>query len=316
VGEDTIKKEKLMLLVELGRFRFLAAGFFLYTLGFLLATIYNNDFSITYFLVGYAIMMPAHLSLSYSNNYFDIEVDKYNKPVSIAGGSKTLIEHPDLIPICKYIAIFLIIISITIAAIFVFVFSYSYYFLLFVIFGNLLGWFYTAPPLRLAYRGLGEIANMINMGFLMPGIGYWVMNGSLNLFFFVFAIPLFIYGLEFMALVETPDMEGDIIGKKLTLIAKLGRKTGYKIILVSLFSASLYFLIIALSSLFETYLNFYVVFIISLIPLLVAMYGWGKKPFSKVLSTKIAEKNMSSLVLIIILLNIYFLFEYVANNMF
>jgi len=316
VGEDTIEKEKLMLLVELGRFRFLLAGFFLYTLGFLLAIIYNNDFSITYFLFGYAIMMPAHLSLSYSNNYFDIEVDKHNKQVSIAGGSKTLIENPELIPMCKYIAISLIILSISLAGVFVFVFSFSYYFLLFIIFGNLLGWFYTAPPLRLTYRGLGEIANMINMGFLMPGIGYWVKNGSLDVFFLVFAIPLFIYGLEFMALVETPDMEGDQIGKKLTLIAKKGRKTGYKIILVSLFSASLYFLIIALSSLFENYLNFYVVFAISLIPLLIAIYGWSKKPFSRFLSTKIAEKNMSSLILFIILINIYFLFLYLTKNVF
>ncbi len=316
MGEDTIKKEKFILLVELGRFRFLAAGFFLYALGFLLAIIYNNDFSLTYFLFGYAIMMPAHLSLSYSNNYFDIEVDKHNKPVSIAGGSKTLIENPELIKICKYIAISLIILSIILAAVFVFVFFYSYYFLLFIIFGNLLGWFYTAPPLRLAYRGLGEIANMINMGFLMPGIGYWVMNGNLDLFFFVFSVPLFIYGLEFMAIVETPDMEGDIIGKKLTLIAKKGRKTGYEIILASLFSASLYFLLVALTGLFENYLNFYLVFLISLIPLIVAICGWRQKPFSKVLSTKIAEKNMSALVIFIILINIYFLLQYFANNKF
>jgi len=297
--------EKLKLIIELGRFRFLFGGFFLYTMGVFLAVATGVNFSFTYFVFGYAIMFPAHLSLSYSNNYFDIEVDKFNKPVSISGGSKVLIENPELITLCKKIAIVLIILSIALASIFVVIFSYPLTYLGFIIFGNLLGWFYTAPPIKLAYRGLGEIANMINMGFLMPGIGYWTMGGNLDFLFLIFAIPFLFYGLNFMLIVETPDMEGDKKGKKKTLVSKIGRKSTYKVIILSLLSASLYFLIIAYLDLFTTDLSFSIIYILSLLPLFVAVYGWFKKPFNKKIATKTAQNNMSALLFFIIVVNIY-----------
>jgi len=250
-------------------------------------------------------MMPAHLSLSYSNNYFDIEVDKFNKPISISGGTKILIENPELIKICKKIAIGLILLSIFIATIFVIIFSYPLTYLGFIIFGCMLGWFYSAPPIKLAYRGFGEIANMINMGLLMPGIGYWTMNGTLDLFFFVFAIPFFLYGLDFMIIVESPDMEGDIKGKKKTLVTRIGRKTSYKILLISILSASIYFLVISYSSLYFESIQYIILFMLSIIPLSIGIYGWFKQPTKKISSAKIATKNMFALIFFMILVNIY-----------
>ena len=300
-----MKKNDIKKIIELGRFRFLAGGFFLYTMGCLLALTSGVDFSLNYFLSGYAIMMPAHLSLSYSNNYFDIKVDKYNKPISISGGTKVLIENPHLIQICKYVAITLMIISISIAIIFVFLFSFPLLLLAFIVFGNLLGWFYTAPPFRLAYHGLGEIANMINMGILMPGIGYWIMKGNLDLFFLVFSMPFLLYGLHFMIIVETPDMEGDRKGKKTTLIVKKGRKFGYKISIYSLLISSLYYLLSHFIFEFTNLLYFPIVYILSLFPLFIAVHGWFKEPFKKKKATIIAQRNMSALISFIFMINIY-----------
>jgi len=298
-------KDKIKLIIELGRFRFLAGGFFLYTMGCFLAVASGVEFSYTYFLLGYAIMLPAHLSLSYSNNYFDIEVDKFNKPISISGGSKILIDHPELRNTCKKIAIFLILLSIIIAVIFVILFSFPIAFLLFIIFGNLLGLFYTAPPVKLAYRGFGEIANMINMGLLMPGIGYWTMSGNLDLFFLIFSVAFFLYGLEFMIIVEIPDKEGDKKANKKTLVVKKGRKFGYKLIILTLLSASLYFLLLAYLGVFDSKIDYSIVYVISLIPLFFAIYGWFKEPFSKKKATIIAEKNMYTLITFIMIINIY-----------
>ncbi|UCB59023.1 MAG: prenyltransferase [Thermoplasmatales archaeon] len=299
--------KKIKLIIALGRLRFLAGGFFLYTMGVLLAINSGVEFSFLYFIFGYAIMLPAHLSLSYSNNYFDTEVDQFNKPISISGGTKILIENPELRSICKKIAIGLIIISVLLAFIFIFIFSFPITFLGFIIFGNLLGWFYTAPPIRLAYRGLGEIANMINMGFLMPGIGYWTMSRNLDLFFLIFAIAFLIYGLNFMIIVETPDMEGDKKAKKKTLVTKIGRKNSYKITIVCLLCSSIYFLIIAYRGLFNTNINYFIIFSLSLIPLVIAIFGWFKKPFSINTASKIAQNNMYALLFLIFLINVYFL---------
>jgi 1,4-dihydroxy-2-naphthoate octaprenyltransferase len=277
-------------------------------MGSLLAVVSNVSFSIELFTFGYAIMFPAHLALSYSNNYFDISVDQYNQPIAISGGSKTLIKHPDLRMTCRNISIILMILSVTLTFAFMFIYSFSILFLIFVVFGNLLGWFYTAPPIRLAYRGLGELANMINMGLLMPGIGYWVMKGALDPFFFVFAVALFIYGLVFMIIVETPDMEGDIKGKKQTLVVKTGRKTTYLILLISMIISSIYFFSISILKLFSDYMNFTVVFAISLIPICIALIGYIYKPYTKKIATKVATVNMYSIISYLLIFNTYLLY--------
>jgi 1,4-dihydroxy-2-naphthoate octaprenyltransferase len=303
-----MNKNDIRNIIELGRFRFLAGGFFLYVMGALLASVSGVQFSFFLFFFGYAIMMPGHLSLSYSNNYFDRHVDQYTQPISISGGTRILIENPHLVSICKYVAIGLMTLSIIVAALATIFLSYSWWFFAFIVFGNMVGWFYTAPPFRLAYRGLGEIANMINMGLLMPGIGYWTMKGSLDMFYLVFAGAFFFYGLEFMIIVETPDMEGDSIGKKKTLIAAKGRRFGYQILLISLTIASVYYLALFFLGIYQQYLNYLIVFLLSLVPLGVALYGWLQKPFQRDLATRLATRNMMMLILLVILISIYFVF--------
>lgn len=303
-----MNSEKIKNIIELGRFRFLTGGFFLYCMGALLASVYQGEFSFFLFFVGYAIMMPAHLSLSYSNNYFDQRVDQYNTPFSISGGTKILIDHPELRQLSKYIAISLILISIFIAGVVVIFLNYSWWFFGFIVFGNLVGWFYTAPPLRLAYRGFGELANMINMGFLMPGIGYWIVNGSIDALYIIFALAFLLYGFEFMIIVESPDMEGDRLGHKNTLIASKGRRFGYQLLLIAILLSSLYFLLISFLGLYQNYVNFFIVFLFSLIPVVVALIGWYQQPFEKNISTKISQRNMMILILFVILIDVYFIF--------
>ena len=131
------------------------------------------------------------------------------------------------------------------------------------------------------------------------------MNGGFDNFFFVFTFALFMYGLVFMIIVETPDMEGDIKGKKLTFVVKKGRKNAYFILLASLIIASFYFLILSLYGVFDEYINFIVVFAISLIPIIIAFIGLFNKPFTKKIATKVATMNLYSHVVYLIIFNIY-----------
>ena len=282
-------------------------------MGTLLATSSGVDFSFDLFIFGYAIMLPAHIGLSYSNNYFDIEVDKYNNPISISGGSKILIENPELRKTCLLIALFLMSFSLILSIFFIFLYSFSILFLFFILFANLLGFFYSAPPIRLAYRGLGEIANIITIGFLMPGIGYLVIKGGFDLFYFVFTFALFFYGLEFILLVEMPDIEGDKIGKKNTLIVKKGIKFGFKLILICLLVSSVYYLLISLIGLFSEYINYLVVFLISLIPIIVALKGWSKMIFNAENISNFAIKNIITLLIALNLINIYLIISIILD---
>jgi 1,4-dihydroxy-2-naphthoate octaprenyltransferase len=63
------------LLIATGRFPFLAAGFLLYLTGALFAVSTGTPFSLLPFLAGYLVCGSAHLSVSYSNDYFDRHTD-------------------------------------------------------------------------------------------------------------------------------------------------------------------------------------------------------------------------------------------------
>jgi 1,4-dihydroxy-2-naphthoate octaprenyltransferase len=282
-------------------------------MGFLLASLSINRFSLSLFLFGYAIMFPAHLGLSYSNNYFDIKGDKFNKPNLFSGGSEVLINNPDLKKICLGISLFLMIISIVLAFVFIILYSFSYYFLVFVIFGNLLGFFYSAPPLKLAYRGIGEIANMITMGIIMPGIGYWIVKGGFDLLFFIFASVLLLYGLQFIISVELPDMEGDLKANKFTLVAKIGRKNSYRLLLLSIISASIMLILFSAINIILNSVNLLIIFILSFIPIVAGLSGLLNKSITKKNSLKISRNNIFALVGFIFSINIYLILTFVFS---
>jgi len=253
-------------------------------------------------------MLPAHLGLSYSNNYFDRIVDKEATQGLIYGGSSELEKNPDLCKPCRNFSIVLMILSILIAITFVSTYGYGLEFLGFVIFGNLLGWFYSAPPLRLSYQGLGEPANMITMGFLMPGIGFWVINGGINGSFLLFSIPLFLYGLQFILTVELPDYESDKKAGKKTLVVRKGRKYGVLLIVISTFGATLFYIIYALSQTISSEINPYYLTFFSLIPLIISIIGLQVNLKKKSTIQRLATANMASLIGFILLLNFYFVF--------
>jgi len=303
-----MNKEKISKIIKLGRFKFLAGGFLLYTIGILLAILSGVDFSINLYIFGYAIFLPAHLGMNYSNVYFDIESDKFNIPTSISGGSKILIENPELIRICKILFVVLMILSISLAALFIYIYNYSIWFFLLVLFGNLLGLFYAAPPLRLSYRTLGEVANVINMGLVMPGFGYWILKGGLDIFYFIFAIGILFYGLVFIISVEIPDMEGDKLSNKKTFVVLIGRKLSYYLIIISLIAASFYYLVLSTITPLNQNINFLGVFFLSLIPLVVAIIGMLNKPFKRNIALKVATRNVLTLSFFMVLIIFYFLF--------
>ena len=299
-------------IVKLGRLRFLAGGFLLFTMGALLAILAGSPAAFEKFLFGYAVMLPAHLALSYSNNYFDVQVDQYNQPRFISGGTKILQNNPKLRSFCLWFSLALMILSLILAVVFIIMFAFPLIFLAFILFGNFLGWFYSAPPLRFAYNGLGEISNMITMGILMPGLGYWIMRGGFDPLFLAFAIPFLLYGLDFIISVETPDMEGDKQGKKQTLVVRKGREFGFRLTLLSVLASTCIFFIIWITGALRSPINFFLVFLFSMIPLLVAAHGALKKDLEKTTASTLATANMVALIAFIALIDIY-LFLGVGN---
>jgi 1,4-dihydroxy-2-naphthoate octaprenyltransferase len=86
----------MLKIIKLGRPQFLFGGFLLFTMGALLAVLFNAPFSSDKFIFGYFILALALLALHYSNDYFDMNADQFIKPTPISGGSGILIENPNL----------------------------------------------------------------------------------------------------------------------------------------------------------------------------------------------------------------------------
>jgi len=305
-------KDKLIKFIKLGRIHFILGGFLFFCLGALLAIVMGAKFNLNQFIFGYSILLAAHISLNYSNEYFDLEADKYCKPTIFAGGSGILINNPELRVIAKWIGICSLFISLILSIIFIYVYSFPGYFFLLILFANFLAFFYTAPPIKMSYNGFGEIATILS-GFVMPAIGYFALMGKLDIYFLIFSIPLMIYQMLFINAVEIPDLEADILGGKKSWITSYGRGFGFKIILISSLLGTLSFFFISLTNIYSISLNFELITLLSLIPLFIAIWSFFKKSEDRKIATNLVNKNLMALFILGITINCYFIYKLFLN---
>jgi 1,4-dihydroxy-2-naphthoate polyprenyltransferase len=290
------------LIFRLARFHFLVLGFLLYLVGYLLALVYGAQPDFLRFLFGYLVFGLAHLSVSFSNDYFDRFADRNSDKTIFSGGSKVLVEYPELEQLSLKIAVSLLVASIVGIGLFTIAFGYSPWLLVFGLVGALTGWFYTAPPLKFAYRGLGELVTMLAVGFLMPGMGYFVASGFLSLPFAVWAFPLSCYGIFFIVTVELPDLESDNAANKMNIIVKWGRRKGKGVSLFATLLGTISLTAIKTSGLAsEIDLTPSVLF--SILPLTVAAFGFAIDSQDRNRLVKQVTANMVSMVLFIISMN-------------
>lgn len=304
MGVRVIWLNKIGLILKLGRLPFLLFGFLCFTNGALLAVTFNMPFLWDRFLGGYAVLLLAHLSVSYSNDYWDFEVDHYNQPTLFAGGSGVLVRNPELRPLAKKFGILLIILSLSLAVIFSFIYS-SLTFLLIALFGNFIAWYYSAPPLKPSYRGLGEVATALS-GFILPAASYVAICGYLDLKIVLFTLPFVIFMTSFILSVEIPDMEGDKKGHKNTFIVKKGRKIGFISIGLVGVLGTLSLMLLSLSGIFPG-INFQLMALMSLFPTLVGLYLLISRTAKRESATKLVNWNILILVVFITVFDLYLL---------
>lgn len=90
--------------------------------------------------------------------------------------------------------------------------------------GLALAFGYHAPPARLSYRGLGEVAVGIAYGPLICGGTYLVQRGDLPAQVLWLAVPLGLLIAAFLWINEFPDWAADAASGKRTLVVRLGRE--------------------------------------------------------------------------------------------
>ena len=293
-------------LVELGRLRFLLGGLLLYLFGVQLALIDGATIDTLRLILGYVIVFGAHLSVSYSNDYFDYDGDHHSEPSPFSGGSGVLQRRPELRPAARAIALSLMGLSMAAAVVFVIVFAYPWWFLIVAAFCNLLGWFYSAPPLRLTQTPLGEIATALSVGLLVHVFGALVVAPSLSRSVLLFGPAMLSSGFVFILLVQIPDVEADAAAEKPTWVRSLGRGRAFAVLMALLAANTAYYIVLAATG-SQQPVQFFVVALISLAPLLPAAVAVLRKMFDAESATKMVGAVMGASILVTVAFNVYLL---------
>lgn len=107
--------------------------------------------------------------------------------------------------------------------------------------------FYTAPPIRYGYHGLGEVFVGINMGPVMVLGTYWIMTGHPSWEAVFISLPIGIMVAGILYFQSIPDMETDKAAGKRTITVRLGREGAIKWLIIQWMVVYLLILILAVS---------------------------------------------------------------------
>jgi len=199
------------------RLHIVAGGLLAFTLGALLGLVNGGKFDPLHFALFYAVIFFGDLSTHFSNDYFDYEKDHYNRKKTVFSGSKHLLTNPSMLRPARNVSIVLLLVSVLLSTLSVALGFASVELLLVGLGVNFLGWFYSAPPLRLVSHGLGEAAIALAVGLGIPASGYLSVVGRFDGWFALFLFPFLMYGFMLALCLEGPDAEGDRLGDKKTL---------------------------------------------------------------------------------------------------
>jgi 1,4-dihydroxy-2-naphthoate polyprenyltransferase len=169
--------------------------------------------------------VAVHLGLNVANDVFDATsgADDYNvNPTLFSGGSRVI--QYGLVSLRQMIAISAVAYAVAII-IGLYLASVAGWGLLWLgLAGVLISFFYTAPPLRLVHRGLGEPATALGFGPIMVLGAYYVQTGHYALQPLVLSIPVALLVMLILYANEIPDRVADARAGKRTLVVRLSRK--------------------------------------------------------------------------------------------
>ena len=214
-----------MLLEEL-RAPFFTASIVPVILGAAVAWSYTGHFEIFPFLLTLVAGVCLHAGTNVANDYFDhrsgndeINVD-FVRPFT--GGSR-LIQKGLLSPrtvLTEAVVLFAIggLIGLYLTV------TRGPAILVLGIIGAFCGFFYTAPPVNLAARGIGELVVGINFGILMTLGSYYVQVRQFSQGAFLASLPVAILIADVLYINEFPDLAADRAVGKNHVVVRLGKE--------------------------------------------------------------------------------------------
>jgi 1,4-dihydroxy-2-naphthoate polyprenyltransferase len=293
------------------RLQFYPMTFMAYATGAFGAQQAGYGFDPFIFWLGYLWLFFLEVSTVLSNDYFDYTSDKQNRYYGpFNGGSRVLVDK--LLSFQQLGKGILFALGLSLAALSLLLFTIAgsqltAFMICGILFVMALG--YTVPPLKLCYRGLGEITVGLTHSFAVIICGYIFQGGGIadSLPWFI-SLPLFLSVLPSITLSGIPDFEADRATSKKTLAVRLGQKGAAKLaILFTLLSAATTIIFALLNILPDTFKNIlygvipHAVFLITLL----ARYISQTNPAARIDSLMVAALTYLMWFAVIPLINLY-----------
>jgi len=206
-----------------------------------------------------------HMGTNSANDYFDhlsgnddINVH-YVKPFT--GGSR-MIQQGRLNPkdILK-VSVSLLVIAALIG--FYLFLSVGWIVLILGLFGAFSGFFYAAPPIRLASKGIGELLVGLNFGVLLIIGTYYVQTRTFALQPLLVSVPIALSISAVLSINEFPDYQADKQVGKDTMVVRIGLRKASHVFVALILSVYILYAVFIISDL----VNHYSVFVFCTVPL-------------------------------------------------
>jgi 1,4-dihydroxy-2-naphthoate octaprenyltransferase len=211
---------RVVAFVRLARPPFLIGGFTGFALGAAVARFDGHPLAWAPYLWGQLLVTSFHLMVHFANDYFDQETDALTTRTLWSGGSGVLPagELPPWVALAAALVCAAAGLAATARA---------------ALAGNalvatlgvaiaVLAWCYSAPPVRLLARGLGELDTIAVVAFLVPLAGYATFAHAVAPHALLAALPGACAMFAMMLCVEIPDARADTATHKRNLVVRWG----------------------------------------------------------------------------------------------
>jgi len=234
---SAVEMSQLKVLFLAARPKFLIASAAPVLVGSAMGYSVSGFFNPLYFVLALLAIMALHAGANIANDYYDhiSRNDWVNVNPTPFSGGRRFIQQGILSPRATLLeSLFFLTVGSAIGVLLVLL-TQSVFILILGLAGLLGGFFYTARPIQVGYRGVGEFVIAILFGLLPVYGSYYLQAGVVDL---TPLLPATIVGVLIFLIIlvnEFPDQAADAAVNKKTLIVSLGVSAGawiYRVMLI------------------------------------------------------------------------------------
>lgn len=235
-----MKSSKIIIWLRELRAPFFSASIVPVLVGTALAYSSANVFHPVLFILAILGMVSLHAGANIANDYFDHTSgnDWLNKNVTPFSGGSQLIQQDLLSPKSVLIGAWIALSIGIMTGVIIFFLTKSLFILILGLTGLLGGYFYTASPVKLGYRGVGELVIGLLFGLLPVYGSYYLQTRTIDLVPLVPGILVAMLIFLIILVNEFPDAPADAAVNKKTLVVLIGEKPAlwcFRIVLIATF---------------------------------------------------------------------------------